>query len=116
MATTTHTQRRPITADPGPQPGRRIIGDHPIEIALFDSTGPITLVWLAVRLWLGWQWLSSGLEKLQNPAWMNGTAIVGFWKNAAGSYGQPHSAVAYGWYADFLNSLVSSNSQAWVAP
>src|SRR6476620_7941528 len=94
----------------------KTLKDHPIEIALFNSTGPITFVWLAVRLYLGFQWAQAGWDKLQNPKWMDGTSLLGFWNSSASSFGKPHSGVAFDWYAGFLNNLISSNSQTWFAP
>ena len=39
-----------------------------------------SMLWLFVRIWLGWQWIESGLEKLENPAWtQTGKALKGFW-------------------------------------
>lgn len=90
--------------------------DHPVEIALFNKTGVVTFVWLAIRLWLGFQWAQAGWEKLQNPKWMDGTSLLGFWKGSIASYGQPHSNVAYDWYAGFLNNLVGGHTQTWFAP
>src|SRR6476659_10446025 len=93
-----------------------VLQDHPVEVALFNRTGVITLVWLVIRLYLGWQWAQGGWEKLNNPKWMDGTSLLGFWKGSVASYGQPHSGVAFDWYAAFLNNLVGSNSQTWFAP
>jgi thiosulfate dehydrogenase (quinone) large subunit len=94
----------------------RTLKDHPVEIALFNNTGVITFAWLAIRLWLGFQWAQAGWEKLQNPKWMDGTALLGFWNGSIAQYGKPHSNVAFDWYAGLLNNLVSSHSQTWFAP
>ncbi len=41
------------------------------------------LIWLPVRIWLGYQWISAALGKFKSPAWMQtGTALKGFWTNA----------------------------------
>ncbi|MDQ2806518.1 MAG: DoxX family membrane protein [Chloroflexota bacterium] len=93
-----------------------VIQDHPIEVALFDRTGPITLVWLVIRLWLGWQWVEAGLEKINNPGWMNGNALAGFWQGSISSYGKPHSNVAYDWYVGFLQGLSGGHAESWFAP
>jgi thiosulfate dehydrogenase [quinone] large subunit len=90
--------------------------DHPVEIALFNSTGPITVVWLVVRLYLGFQWAQAGWQKLQNPEWMDGTSLLGFWNNSITSYNKPHSSVGFDWYAGFLNNLAEGHSQSWFAP
>ncbi len=93
-----------------------VLQDHPVEVALFNKTGVITFVWLAIRLWLGFQWTQAGWEKLQNSKWMDGTSLLGFWNGSLASYGKPHSNVAFDWYAGFLNNMVGSHSQTWFAP
>ena len=30
-------------------PARAVLREHPIKVALFNNTGPITLVWLVIR-------------------------------------------------------------------
>ena len=40
-------------------------------------------VWLIVRVYVGYVWITSGLGKLGNPAWtQTGTALQGFWQQA----------------------------------
>ncbi len=40
-------------------------------------------LWLIIRLYVGYTWLSAGLEKLENPGWMQGgTVLKGFWEKA----------------------------------
>jgi len=95
---------------------KTILREHPIEVALFNSTGWITFVWLAVRLWLGVQWAQAGWEKLNNPKWMDGTKLAAFWNGSLAEYGKPNSDVAYDWYSGFLKSLLDSGSQSWFAP
>jgi len=93
-----------------------VLQDHPVEIALFNNTGIITALWLVIRVWLGWQWFQAGWEKLQNPKWMDGTSLLGFWNGSIAQYGKPHSSVAFDWYAGFLNNLVGAHAQTWFAP
>ena len=95
---------------------RGVLEDHPLEIKLFNSTSAITLLWLVVRVWLGWQWASGGWEKLQNPKWMDGTALGGFWQGAISQIGQPHSSVGFDWYGNFLQTLAANHAQTWFAP
>ncbi len=74
-------------------------------------------LWLPIRVWLGWQWVNAGWEKLTNPAWVQtGLALKGFLSGATAAVsksGQP--VIHYTWYADFLNMLVSSGSYVWMA-
>ncbi len=44
----------------------------------------MALVWLAVRLYVGYAWIEAGFHKVQDPAWIDtGLALKGFWLNAA---------------------------------
>jgi thiosulfate dehydrogenase (quinone) large subunit len=74
-------------------------------------------LWLPIRVWLGWQWLVAGWEKVINPAWLqSGVALKGFLAGAAvavSASGKP--VIHYTWYADFLKMLVSSGSYVWMA-
>lgn len=66
-----------------------VMQDHPIEVKLFHQTGPITFLWLVIRLYLGWAWVQAGFEKFQSPKWMDDTQLAGFWQgsitNASGA-------------------------------
>ena len=73
-------------------------------------------LWLPIRVWLGWQWLVAGWEKVINPAWtQTGVALKGFLAGAVSAVGKSGSPVIhYTWYSDFLKFLVSSGSYVWM--
>ena len=83
---------------------------------LFDEKKWAPWLWLVVRLYLGYDWITAGYEKLTNPAWMNGTAIKGFWAGAVQIPAKGSPPVSYDWYRAFLNMLLSTNSQVWFGP
>ena len=69
-------------------------------------------LWLVIRVFVGWQWLTAGIEKVQNPAWVGsgaGTALHGF---ALGAIAQAHGQypAVQGWYAGFLRGAVLPNA------
>ena len=69
-------------------------------------------LWLIVRLYLGYEWISSGLGKLGSPAWTGsqaGAAVSGFAQGALSKTGGEHPDVT-GWYAWFLQNLVIPNA------
>ena len=43
--------------------------DPPFARALFGNT-VWSWLWLVVRVYVGYSWISAGLEKFSNPAWM----------------------------------------------
>lgn len=64
-------------------------------------------VWLLLRLYVGYEWLMAGWEKIIGTGWVGsgaGTAVSGFLagalKNTAGS----HPSVS-GWYAWFISNI-----------
>ena len=75
-----------------------------------------SILWLVIRVWLGWQWFEAGLAKVQNPAWMqNGEALQGFWTRAVMIPEQGRPPIAYDWYRNFIQSMLDSGSYVWFA-
>ena len=73
-----------------------------------------SIIWLIVRIWVGYQWLESGWGKITNPAgvWVGakaGVAITGFVQGAIEKATGEHPAVQQ-WYADFLTTAVLPNA------
>ncbi len=74
---------------------------------LFADTR-LALIWLIIRLYVGWQWLLAGYEKVINPAWTGdkaGVALKGFLTGAISKASGPHPDVQ-DWYVAFLNGFV----------
>lgn len=81
---------------------------------LFENT-KLSLLWFIVRLYVGWQWLSAGYEKVINPAWVGSTAggaITGFVNGALAKTAGAHPDVSQ-WYAWFLTHAVLPNAFIW---
>src|SRR5512142_1614122 len=74
-------------------------------------------LWLPIRVWLGWQWLNAGYEKMINPAWtQTGAALKGFLAGAVAAVGKSGAPVIhYTWYSGFLKVLLASGSYTWMA-
>src|SRR6476646_3027582 len=52
--------------------------DSPVARFLF-SDPRMAWVWLPLRVWLGYEWLTSGWGKFTNPAWIgDGSALKAF--------------------------------------
>lgn len=62
-------------------------------------------LWLLLRIYIGWEWLSAGYAKLISSAWIGdhaGTAVTGFLNQALQKTSGAHPDVS-GWYAWFIN-------------
>ena len=94
----------------------RVITDPPVARLLFSDTR-FALLWLPVRLYVGYAWLDAGLHKAQDPAWtQTGEAIKAFWTRAVAIPATGKPAITYDWYRSFLQSLLESNAHPWFGP
>lgn len=79
------------------------------------SSRKSALLWLVVRLYIGYEWVTAGWDKIHNPAWVGdsaGAAITGFVNNALTKTAGAHPDVQ-GWYASFLQNAVLPNPALW---
>lgn len=92
-----------------------IVSDPPAITDLFGNTR-WAFLWLAIRLYLGYEWFTHGLDKLQNPAWaQTGDALKGFWENAVKIPDSGRPLIAFGWYRTFLQTLLDGGVYTWFA-
>jgi thiosulfate dehydrogenase [quinone] large subunit len=91
------------------------IQDPPIARFLFQSTRVMAWIWLAVRVWVGYDFLTAGFHKLTTPEWVNGSGagILGFWKGALGTTAAGAPVITFDWYRSFIQFLVDTNSAGW---
>jgi thiosulfate dehydrogenase [quinone] large subunit len=95
--------------------GNVLIQDPPIAQFLF-SNSKASVIWLVVRLYIGYQWIHSGWGKFNNPEWMEtGQAILAYWTRALGNTPTGSPVIAYPWYRTFIQFLVDSGSHPWFA-
>jgi len=67
----------------------------------------LSWLWLLIRLYVGWQWLHAGWEKIGNPAWTGnqaGAAVKGFLMGALQKTSGPHPDVS-NWYASLIQHV-----------
>lgn len=74
------------------------------------------LIWLPIRVWIGWQWVMASLHKLESPAWMQtGAALKGFWMGAIAIPATGNAPIHYAWYRTFLQFLLNVQAYTWFA-
>ncbi len=78
-----------------------------------------SVLWLAVRLWLGYQWLNAGYQKIWGAEraafWFGGGAAVkGFATAGVAGSTAGSGGASYGWWAAFLHNFVEPNA-SWIA-
>lgn len=81
------------------------------------------LLWLPIRLFVGFSFFAAGLHKLfpdgkaMGAGWLDGGAsLLGYWKGAVAIPEAPgRAAISFEWYRDFLNVLINNGAQSWFA-
>lgn len=90
------------------------IPEPPVARFFFADTR-IAWLWLLLRLYVGWQWIVAGYEKVTSPLWVGpkaGVALQGFLHGAVAKSVGLHPDVSF-WYAYFLQHMVIPNSQSF---
>jgi thiosulfate dehydrogenase [quinone] large subunit len=94
--------------------GEVVIPDPPLAHALFNTTR-FAWLWLLIRLYLGYQWASSGWGKLSGGTWGSGEALRGFWERAIAIPEEGRPPIAYDWYRDFIAFMLNNGWYTWFA-
>lgn len=74
-----------------------------------------SILWTILRIWLGYEWLTAGIEKVTGQGWVGskaGTAITGFLKGALAKATGDHPLVQ-GWYASFIKGFALPNAKVF---
>nr|WP_243458289.1 DoxX family protein [Sporosarcina sp. Te-1] len=88
-----------------------VVSENPVSRFLFSDTRS-GLIWLVIRLYVGYSWFTAGLGKVQSEVWTGknaGTALEGFIKGALAK--SQEGGDVTGWYASFLESTVLPNAK-----
>lgn len=92
-----------------------VLNDPPLAQFLFSDTR-MAVVWLIIRVLLGWEWLDAARGKLGDPAWMQtGEALKGFWTQAVQIPESGRPPIAFDWYRNFIQGMIDSGSYVWFA-
>jgi thiosulfate dehydrogenase [quinone] large subunit len=87
--------------------------DPPFTRVLFSDTR-FAWVWLILRLYMAYTWLTSGWGKFTNPAWANtGEALKSFWMGAVKV--DPKPVIAFDWYRAFIQYMLDTQAYTWFA-
>lgn len=90
------------------------VQESEISHLLFNNT-KVSVFWLIVRLYVGYEWFMAGWDKVFSESWIgsnSGVAISGFLNNALKKTMGEHPDVQW-WYADFIQSVVLPYPVFW---
>jgi thiosulfate dehydrogenase [quinone] large subunit len=93
-----------------------VIADPPIARFLFSDIR-MSVVWLLVRVYVGWAWLEAGWHKVQDTGAAtnyisDGKGILAFWTRIAAVPPAPAKPViTYDWYRGFIQWLIDIHAE-----
>ena len=92
-----------------------VVQDPPLLTKL--TSHPLAgLIWLPLRIWLGYQWFEAATHKISNPAWVvTGEALKGFWANAVKIPETGRPPITFDWYRSFLQFMLDAQAYTWFA-
>jgi thiosulfate dehydrogenase [quinone] large subunit len=91
-----------------------VIADPPLARFLFSDTR-MAVVWLIVRIYVGYSWLDAGLHKiLDTGAKTNyiydGAGLLAFWQRIAAIPAAPaRPVITYDWYRSYIQFMVDNH-------
>lgn len=93
----------------------RVIQDPPFIRTLFNDPRA-SVLWLILRVWLGYQWIEAALHKIENPAWVEtGDALKAFWTSAVQIPAEGRPPISFDLYLSFIQFLLDSQAYTWFA-
>ena len=93
--------------------GSRGVEQQVTNLRLFEwlyRSRMVSALWLVVRLWLGYQWLNAGYQKIwgaeKGAFWFgNGLGVKGFAAAGVAGSASGKGGASYGWWAGFPPQL-----------
>lgn len=91
------------------------IPEPPLAHMLFSTTR-LAWLWAIIRIFLGYQWVTASLHKIEDPKWVStGEALKGFWVSAVKIPDTGKPAITYDWYRSFLQFMLDQQAYTWFA-
>ena len=90
--------------------------DEPGFVKTLLNDPRASVIWVIIRVWLGWQWVDAATSKIGNPAWTEtGAALRGYWTNAVAIPETGRPAITFDWYRSFIQSMLDAEAYVWFA-
>ena len=71
-------------------------------------------VWLLIRIYVGYEWLSAGFAKMTEKGWMDGgSALQGSWKSSIVVPQTGSPKIRYDWYREFISYMLNHQWYTW---
>jgi len=93
-----------------------VIADPPLARFLFSDTR-MAIIWLVVRVYVGYSWLDAGWHKIietgaKTNYFIDGQGILAFWQRiAAIPAASAKPPITYDWYRGFIQFLIDTHAE-----
>ena len=98
---------------------KRVIEDPSFAKFLFTDAR-MSVLWLVVRVYVGWQWATAGWHKIFEEGWklnegwvVTGASLQGFWERVVAIPDTGRPSITYDWYRNFLQYLLDTQAYTW---
>lgn len=89
------------------------VSDPPVAKFLFGDRR-MALLWLPIRLYVGYSWFDASQHKINDPGWVvTGESLKGFWLNVVKT--DPKPVAYFDWYRSFIQYLLDMQAYTWFA-
>jgi thiosulfate dehydrogenase [quinone] large subunit len=90
--------------------------EGPAVTRFLFSNSRAGLIWLPIRVFLGFAWLDAGWHKFTGEGWVDGgSSLRAYWERAASIPDEGRPPISYDWYRDFIQFLLDNNAEGWMA-
>jgi len=96
-----------------------VIADPPLAKFLFSDTR-MAIVWLVLRVYLGYSWFDAGWHKILDTGAksnyiIDGSGLLAFWNRIAAVPAAPAKPVIlYDWYRGFIQFLIDNHTEVFM--
>jgi thiosulfate dehydrogenase (quinone) large subunit len=96
------------------EPGATVVEiEGPAFARFLLSNSRAGLLWLPIRVFLGFAWLDSGIHKIVDPAWRDGSALTAFWTRIVEVPEEGRPPITYEWYRGLIQALLDGGHADW---
>lgn len=89
----------------------------PIWYRFLFANVAMSPIWTLARLYVGWQWLQAGWQKVDGDGWLNqdGASLRSFWERIVQIPERGAPPIKFDWYRDFIQFMLDHEWYTWFA-
>lgn len=89
----------------------------PIWYRFLFANVAMSPIWTLARLYVGWQWLQAGWQKVDGDGWLNqdGASLRSFWERIVQIPERGTPPIKFDWYRDFIQFMLDHEWYTWFA-